>query len=216
VSTDAYAKRVAELTESEKNIHCVGSISLENINDMPLYSHAEFKEKWGIDLSKKSILVTFHPETASASSTIEQADQLVAALGKLSAYQVIITMPNADTSGSIIRKKFTNVFAGSNHVFLIENFGTQSYFTALKHVSFLLGNTSSGIIEAASFKKYVINLGDRQEGRTCGTNVLHIPVDTNQILAAVAAVEKKGEWEGINMYDQGGATDKIISILKVL
>jgi GDP/UDP-N,N'-diacetylbacillosamine 2-epimerase (hydrolysing) len=216
VSTEAYAKRVAELTESEKNVYCVGSISLENIDEFSLLDVVTFKEKWGVDLSVKTVLVTFHPETAGDTDTRALVGELVAAIEKLNAYQFIITMPNADIAGSIIRKVFIDAFGSTGNVYIIENLGTQSYFTALKHVSFLLGNTSSGIIEAASFNKYVINLGERQRGRACGRNVLQIPVNRDRILEAVDYIERKGLWKGENIYNKGGATTQIISILKTL
>lgn len=136
------------------------------------------------------------------------------AIGKLKNYQVLITMPNADTNGNIIRRIFIEKFSGSKQVSLIENLGSQSYFTAMKYCSFLLGNTSSGIIEAASFEKYVINLGDRQQGRICGNNVINVPIVTAKILDAVTQIETLPPVGYDNCYYSGGAADKIIEVLK--
>lgn len=199
------------------SIEITGSLSLDNLKDIPLLTKGEFFEKWNIDLNRRSILVTIHPETVDFTMNESFCAESIAAFEKLKEYyQLIITMPNADTSGSVFRTAFENLQKqDQNNVKLIENFGTQSYFTCMKHVNFLLGNTSSGIVEAASFDKYVINLGDRQKGRFAGKNVIHVPFDSKQILIAVDRLKGK-TYEGINPYFQGGATQKIIQTLKQL
>lgn len=123
-------------------------------------------------------------------------------------------MPNADTMGSVIRKKLHETFSGSDRVFLIENLGTISYFTAMKYCSFLLGNTSSGIIEAASFAKYVINVGDRQKGRIAGENVIHSPVDYDKMMNAIRTVENSAALSCNNLYYKDGASERILLTLK--
>lgn len=214
VATEDAAKRVKELTRNEKNIYNVGALSLDNIKDQHFLTLSEFRDKWGLDLSKNTILTTFHPETVSMNENDIYATQLADAIGKLKNYQVLITMPNADTNGNIIRKIFVEKFSGSKQVFLIENLGSQGYFTAMKYCRFLLGNTSSGIIEAASFGKYVINLGERQQGRICGNNVINVPIVTSKILDAVTQIETLPSLGFDNCYYNGGAADKIIEVLK--
>jgi len=214
VSTALYGEKVKELTESEGNIFYVGALSLDNINEVKLLSIEEFKEKWGIDLSKKTILVTFHPETVAIAKNKFYVNELIHVLNKLTDYHIVITMPNADTMGNILREEFNSNFQDSKRVHLIENFGTQSYFTALKYSSFLLGNTSSGIIEAASFGKYVINVGDRQAGRLTGSNVIHSLITREDIMDKVKKIEKLELLSTENLYYNGGAADKIINALK--
>ncbi|NQX40282.1 GDP/UDP-N,N'-diacetylbacillosamine 2-epimerase (hydrolysing) [Pedobacter steynii] len=214
VSTEESAARVESLVGKKENIFNVGALSLDNISTLDLLTIQGFEEKWGIDLSKKTILTTFHPETVEFSRNEYFAAEIVKAIDFLEDYQVIITMPNADTAGNAIRQTFISHFSGSNRVFLIENLGQQSYFTALKHVSFLLGNTSSGVIEAASFGKFVINLGDRQKGRAAGENVIHVPVELNSILNAVSRIQTSEMFTGQNLYFNNGAADQIIQVLK--
>lgn len=216
-STERHKKRVIEITGTEANVYNVGALSLDNIKEISLYTVESFTEKWGIDLSKKTILTTFHPETAGKSKDELYGDELVKAIQKLSAaYQFLITMPNADTLGNQIRQKLTTAFAGNPAVTMIENLGSESYFSAMHHCSFLLGNTSSGIIEAASFGKYVINLGNRQGGREVGSNVITVPLQSDSIIMAVHTIEQKPPFSSTNIYYNGGATDKIIAILKDL
>ncbi|HEY0770458.1 MAG TPA: UDP-N-acetylglucosamine 2-epimerase, partial [Sphingobacteriaceae bacterium] len=124
------------------------------------------------------------------------------------------TMPNSDTAGMVIRKVWDEVLSRDPRIFRIENFGTKGYFTCIKYCSFLLGNTSSGIIEAASFGKYVINLGRRQEGRTKSENVIDSSFDVASIKAAIKRIETSPASSTDNVYWKGGAVNRILNILK--
>jgi GDP/UDP-N,N'-diacetylbacillosamine 2-epimerase (hydrolysing) len=123
-------------------------------------------------------------------------------------------MPNADTAGSIFRKMFTDLKETfPNQFHLIENFGSQSYFSCMRHCKLLIGNTSSGITEAASFNKYVINLGDRQKGRLTSENVIHIPFNSQTIINEAESYLGKS-FNGENIYFQQNTALKIKSALK--
>ncbi|WP_276091115.1 UDP-N-acetylglucosamine 2-epimerase [Pedobacter sp. JY14-1] len=214
VATDQYAKRVAEIRGSSEHIYNVGALSLAGISEMELLTQQEFKERWGIDLSLKTILMTFHPETVNSSLNAHHIMELMQVIDDTTDYQFLITMPNADTSGNLIRTILTNETENNDRVFLIENLGSQSYFSALKYCSFLLGNTSSGIIEAASFGKYVINVGNRQEGRACSENVIHTSVAKDQIISAIANIEQLGAFDGENIYYRDNCVQHLIQVLK--
>ena len=125
-------------------------------------------------------------------------------------------MPNADAKGNVYRERFYELKKLlRDKINIIENFGSLGYFSCMKHCSFMIGNSSSGIIEAASLNKWVINLGDRQKGRIAGTNVIQCEIDKDKILEKVRLVESKGApRDVINPYDQGGAPGKIINYIK--
>lgn len=212
--TEESAERIKVLVEKKEGIYNVGSLSLDNIGDINLLTIPEFQKKWQVDLSKKTILITFHPETVAFETNKFYIQELINAIIELKDYQILITMPNADTEGGVIRGALLHQLKEIDRVFLIENLGTQSYLSAMQHCSFLLGNSSSGIIEAASFGKYVINLGDRQKGRTCGENIFHSSVDCSNIKKNVASVENAKAISKDNIYFNGGATYKIIKVLK--
>jgi GDP/UDP-N,N'-diacetylbacillosamine 2-epimerase (hydrolysing) len=186
VSTESHAQRVAEIIGSKEHIYNVGALSLDNIQDIPMLTIEAFKEKLGIDLAIPTILITFHPETVALTKNEGYTNELVKAIKQLTDYQVLITMPNADTSGNTVRQILLANFSNDKRVLLVENLGTQNYLTVMKYATVLVGNTSSGIIEAASFAKPVINLGNRQLGRTAGNNVIHVPISSDAIVAAVA------------------------------
>jgi len=216
VATAHYANRVGSIINSHEHIYQIGALSLENITDMNLLSITEFQRTWGIDLSIKTILTTFHPETVNADQNAYYANELVSVIENNKDYQLLITMPNADTAGSTVRNILIDRLKGNDKVFLIENLGSQSYFTAMKYCSFLMGNTSSGIIEAASFGKYVINLGDRQKGRAFGDNVFNVPLIKEHIQRAIEKIKINKPYEGGNIYYKENSANELIKILKKL
>jgi GDP/UDP-N,N'-diacetylbacillosamine 2-epimerase (hydrolysing) len=163
-----------------------------------------------------TILSTFHPETVDPQKNQDYAKVLFDTFKELSQkYQIVITLPNADTEGVILRDTFLKLPKQTNNrVICVENLGTLGYFSCMKHCKMLLGNTSSGIIEAASFKRWVIDLGDRQKGRACSENVVHCEIEKKKIISAIKNIEDKGDYMGENIYYQGGAVRNIMSVLK--
>jgi GDP/UDP-N,N'-diacetylbacillosamine 2-epimerase (hydrolysing) len=214
VSTHEYAERVANIISSNDNIHYVGALSLDNLSNINLLSIEQFRNKWGVDFSKETILMTFHPETVNIKNNVTYVEELVSVIKGNPLFQFLITLPNADTSGTAVRKILIDSLSYNDKVYLIENLGSQSYFSAMKHCSFLLGNTSSGIIEAASFGKYVINLGDRQKGRAFGENVIQTQINISAIQSAINRLSVLGSYKGENIYYKEDSAKQIISILK--
>ena len=217
VSCEEHASRVSELIESEKNIFIVGALSLDNLNTLPILSIEEFFSRFGVDLNKPTILVTVHPETASPEENATHADELAKTLLELKKYQVLISLPNADTDGFVIRRRFLQLPDESNNrITCHENLGSQGYFTAMNYCAFLLGNTSSGIIEAASFRKWVINLGNRQQGRLHSDNTINISFKQELIHQMINRIEQSPVYTGTNIYYKENIAKSICSILKTL
>jgi GDP/UDP-N,N'-diacetylbacillosamine 2-epimerase (hydrolysing) len=217
VSCEEHASRVAELIESEKNIFNVGALSLDNLTTLPLLSTEEFFNRFSVDLVKPTILVTVHPETKTPDVNATHAEELAVTLLELNEYQVLISLPNADIDGFVIRQRFLRLpVESANRISCHENLGSQAYFTAMKYCAFLLGNTSSGIIEAASFHKWVINLGNRQQGRMQSNNTINIPFKRELIHQAIDKIEHSPVYNGTNIYYKENVAGSICSILKVL
>jgi GDP/UDP-N,N'-diacetylbacillosamine 2-epimerase (hydrolysing) len=217
VSLPEFKNRLESILDTKENIFTVGALSIDNIKEVPLLSLDEFHSKWQIDLTQPTILITVHPETVASTINESYAEELYESLRVLTNdYQLVITMPNADTLGSLYRAKYDTLKdTFPSRVFLIENLGTKSYFTAMKFASLMLGNTSSGIIEAASFQKYVINVGDRQKGRIAGDNVCHVNFKLEAIIEAVKIIKDK-TYQGKNIYHKGNAADQIIQVIENL
>ena len=215
VGAEFFAKRLNQLLDDEKaSIYNVGSLSLENLKNIDFLSVEAFKNKWQIDLNIKTILVTVHPETVAYQKNLAYCEATIKALEQLAnEFQIVITMPNADTAGMVFREAFETLAKKQQSIKIIENFGTQSYFTCMKYAKLMVGNTSSGIVEAASFQKYVLNLGDRQKDRLCGENVIHVPFNHDLIVKNTLDYATK-EYNGENIYFKSNPSEIIIQILK--
>jgi GDP/UDP-N,N'-diacetylbacillosamine 2-epimerase (hydrolysing) len=199
-----------------ENVHHVGALSLDNLDSIEFFTDEAFFEKFGCLIDAQTILVTLHPETRSGGSNAAYADVVASALERLKDWKVVITMPNADTEGTLIRERFNSLKQGHAHrVSIVENMGTRGYFTALKKCGLVLGNSSSGILEAAAFHKRVINIGDRQLGRICGENVTHVPFDIQELETAVRTICQLPPQTFESPYFAGGAANKIVKALKL-
>lgn len=217
VTTDNHLTKVKKLIGSQKFIYNVGSLSLSDFNSFEPINKTAFFKNLGFK-NKPYILVTFHPETISVSSNKKYAKVMKSALIHLSSIiNIIITMPNADTLGSVFRKEINDLKKKiPNNILLVENFGKIKYFNAIYYSSLLIGNTSSGIIEAASFNKYVINVGDRQKGRSHGANVFNVEFNSKKIIELTNKLLMKKPQILNNIYYKSDSSKLIIEILKKL
>jgi GDP/UDP-N,N'-diacetylbacillosamine 2-epimerase (hydrolysing) len=214
VSTNAYENRLRKMLDVTDNIYNVGALSLDNLAEIELLDTETFKEIWNIDMGLPTILVTLHPETNSdLSKNKEYAIVITDIINKLLQFQFVITMPNADSYGNTIRSIFRENLKGVNFK-IVENFGTLGYFSCMSLSRMVLGNSSSGIIEAASLNRYNINLGSRQEGRLKSLNTIDLKFDMNLIESKIVEINQNPNYVGENLYWNGGAVSKIINILK--
>jgi GDP/UDP-N,N'-diacetylbacillosamine 2-epimerase (hydrolysing) len=211
-STQNHADRIAELKGTNQNIYCVGSLGLENLSNIKLLDAKEFETIFSIPI-KNPVLVTFHPETVDFAKNEAFAKELVNALTKIE-NQIIITMPNADTMGNSIRKHLTEFANNRTNVFTAESLGMQGYYSCLSMCDYVLGNSSSGIIEAASFGKYVIDIGNRQKGRDAGKNIIHCAINSDEILHTIHKLKSLPKPSTENIYWGGEVSLKILNILK--
>lgn len=215
-ATESFSKRVKSILGFGDNVFATGSLSLDGVRKTTYLSKFEFAHKWKVDLSLPTVLVTVHSETIAYEDVKDHSEELLKTLLELSKkYQILITMPNSDTNNSIIRDMIENNLCQQKNFFIFENLGKQSYFTAMRYCLFLLGNTSSGIIEAASFKKFVINLGERQKGRLVSKNIFHSSFKFDDIMHCAKEIELNNfEFKGKNIYFKQNVAVKIINILK--
>ena len=211
-AADSFSKRVRELVQDSENIHTVGSISLEDMHKVNLPNWETVKSQFQIPFDN-FILVTVHPESVNANNNSIIANIIYEALEQiLQNFSLIITKPNADVMGSLFNKKYIDLQKKyPEKVKLISSFGKLNYFAAMRKSMFLLGNSSSGIIEAASHNKWVVNIGDRQKGRLQSGNIINVPFRVNKILQAVRIISKRKIFTGKNLYLGNRTTDRIIN-----
>lgn len=215
VTADEYKEKLIQLLDSDKNIYNVGALGLDNLKSLLLLSKEEFRSKFNIDLNLPTILSTFHPETIAFEMNEKHMDEYLQALSQLSQYQIVITMPNADTYGNMVRSRILDFAKSHSNVKTVETFGTLGYLTCMNYAEFILGNSSSGFYDASFFPKWVINIGTRQNGRIITPNILCCAINASEILSAVKHIENnKNRKLPASIYGDGHAAEKIVSILK--
>lgn len=205
------AKRVRKISNS-KNIYNVGSLSLDNLKELKLLSSNEFYKKFNIPI-RTPILVTIHPETKGNINNRNLVKEIISAI-EASTDQIIITLPNNDPGNEIIRNTLIEFGKSKDEVYVVESLGPIGYYSCLKHCKYVLGNSSSGIMEAASFGKYVINVGNRQTGRPIGKNVINTAVSRKEISDAIERIQKYKHPGKKNIYGTGNSAEKVVKVLK--
>ena len=214
VSNYEAKSKVIELIGTTENVYDFGALSLDGIDSIKLPDWEKVANNCGIP-EGPFILVTVHPETVESTLNQNYVLELEQSLLHICTdYHLLITMTNADAKGDLYIKMFKrlkNKF--QNQIYLIENFGRLNYFSAINNSKMLLGNTSSGILEAASFKRYVVNIGDRQKGRLQSGNVVNVPFRSCEIINAVKDIEKMESFTGANFYSKANTALNIKNIL---
>jgi UDP-hydrolysing UDP-N-acetyl-D-glucosamine 2-epimerase len=217
VATDEYRRRIVQMGEEPWRVTVTGAPSLDNLKSIKFLSVAEIDRNCGLRFEESPLLVTFHPVTLEHERTAEQVEELLAALSA-SAKPVVFTLPNADTGGRLIAQMIREYVEKHDSAQLIINMGTEVYFSVMAKAAAMVGNSSSGIIEAASIKLPVVNIGTRQKGRVRGENVIDVGYARKEILEgikkAISEEFRSGLSQITNPYGDGSASERIIKRLK--
>ena len=218
-STEDYRRRVIQLGESPDSVFYVGSLGVENISQFKLLNKPELEKSLGFELGDRSLLVTYHPVTLEPDLAGEQCEHLLLVLNELSNYNIIFTLPNSDTGGSIIKKLILNfVSENQKRAIALSSMGVIRYLSTLQFVNAVVGNSSSGIIEAPSFGIPTLNIGDRQKGRTAADSVYHTGTSEKEIRRGIqqilsTSIQKKSK-NAVNPYQKKDTAIQIIDVLK--
>ncbi|MDA5133718.1 UDP-N-acetylglucosamine 2-epimerase [Psychrobacter sp. ANT_H3] len=218
-ATDEYRRRVIQLGEAPERVFNVGGLGIENIKRLNLMSKEEFENSINFKLNNKNLLVTFHPVTLEESTTEQQFMQLLNALDTLINTHIIFTKANSDTDGRIINKLIDDyVNSNPSKSVAFASLGQLRFLSALQYVDGVVGNSSSGLAEAPSFKIGTINIGDRQKGRIKASSVIDAEPDYQSILKAIEHLYSDSFKETLittkNPYGEGSASSEIIQIIK--
>ena len=214
-ATQDYAQRVASIVGSSENIHCVGALSLSDLKGKNIIPWDEVRDIFSVP-KEPFILVTVHPETADDKRNAKNIAGLSKILTALSNhYHLLITGTNTDQAHEGYTRLFLYLQRHNPSQFtLIDSMGRENYFSALSHCTFVLGNSSSGIIEAASFGKFTIDLGDRQKGRSISLNTKNMAFDTSAVLKHMEELKEENFlFTGENVYFQNNT---VVSITEEL
>ncbi len=217
-STPEYARRVIQLGEAPWRVTISGAPALDNLNEITWLEKGELERDLEIDLSTPPILVTFHPVIREAPPE-EQIRTLLAAL-EARREPILFTYPNVDPGSTAIIAAIRAFAEGRPQVRVFRNLGVQRYFSLMKIAAAMVGNSSSGLIEAGSFALPVLNIGIRQDGRIRGPNVLDVPCNGDAIrqgLAQLLDPAFRTSIQGmLNPYGTGNAADLIVERLKTV
>lgn len=184
VATEEYKNRVIQLGEEPEMVKNIGSLGVNNVLELPLFSKEELERNIG-KLKKPYYVILFHPETLTEISLEEQAKNLIKALNEFKEnYDFVFIGNNSDTGSSSIQNIF-DTFILENKFYLFKSLTTIQYLSLLKYSKGLIGNSSSGIIEAPSLKVPTINIGNRQLGRVRGDTVIDCTSNVKDIVSAI-------------------------------
>jgi GDP/UDP-N,N'-diacetylbacillosamine 2-epimerase (hydrolysing) len=218
-ATEEYRNRIIQMGEDPATVFNVGAPGLDSVHNLALLTKDQLESAIGFKLNKRNLLVTFHPVTLEQNTAQEQFNQLLLALDQLEETHIIFTKANADTDGRAINVMIDGyVHAHPEKSIGFASLGQLRYLSALKYIDAVVGNSSSGLIEAPSFKVATINIGDRQKGRIKAASVMDCLPSKDSILRAIHqayAPETREKLRCIvNPYGSGGVSKKILDTLR--
>ena len=213
-ATKTYQNRVIQLGEHPSRVFDYGAPGIDNIDKLQLLSKKQLAEAIGFPQLERFFLVTYHPVTLSPNDAKIALDNLLTVLAEYASFQILITFPNADAQGrKLIDVLKTFVSQYSDRVKLFESMGQLNYLSAMKYASLVIGNSSSGIIEAPSFRVPTVNIGERQKGRVSANSVFDCGESIEDIAKSIDIALEQDLLHVVNPYGKGGASEKIVEKL---
>jgi GDP/UDP-N,N'-diacetylbacillosamine 2-epimerase (hydrolysing) len=218
-ATDEYKNRVIQLGEHPSRVFNVGGLGIDNIKKLKLLDKREFEKSLDFKLNKKNMLITFHPVTLENSTAKEQFQTLLDVVEELEDTHIIFTKANSDTERRVINHMIDEYVAKNSYKSVgFTSLGQLRYLSSLQYMDAMVGNSSSGLTEAPSFKIGTINIGDRQKGRIMADSVIDCTNSTQSINDGFEKLYSNGFQESLkkvkNPYGDGGASLKIKEIIK--
>jgi GDP/UDP-N,N'-diacetylbacillosamine 2-epimerase (hydrolysing) len=218
VAAEEYRQRVIQLGEQPEHVFKVGGLGIDGILRLKLLSRDELQEALKFRFLQKNLLITFHPATLESNTSIDQMAELLAPLSELSDTGLIFTMPNADTEGRALFGQIQDFCEKHPQAKAYTSLGQLRYLSCMRHVDGVVGNSSSGLLEAPSLKKGTINIGDRQKGRLKAASVIDCEPVLNSISNAIQHMFSQQFQDKLSSvespYGNGGASDSIVKILE--
>lgn len=219
-STEIYRRRILQLGEEPERVYNVGALGVENIKNEKLLTKKELMQTVDFNFEKPYVLVTYHPETLEETSVEEQIGELIAAMEHKPEYGYLITKANADQGGSRVNDLLEDYADGKAHVRVVASLGRKRYLSAVKQSEFVMGNSSSGVIEVPALGVPTVNIGERQRGRIMPDSVISCAGDHVSIEDAMKQAQQMTEEfrQGIRQPDRtfgdGTTSEQIVEILK--
>ncbi len=214
-----HARRIELMGEESRRIHVVGALALDGLRSFQPVSAATFSDRVGVDFSKPTIIAAFHPETMSSMPPERQVLEFLGALEPLS-LNILLIGPNADVGHAAIESRMREFVKARRGRVYFPSMTQADFWNGLIHAVALVGNSSAGIIEAASFRLPVVNIGDRQGGRIRPRNVIDARLNRTSILDAIekalAPTFRAFLGDLTNPYGDGRTAERILSVLRTI
>lgn len=218
VAADAYRKRVIQLGEDPQRVFLVGGLGVDGLSKVKLLERDALEAELDFKLGRRNLLVTFHPVTLEPGSAGGQMQELLLALDKLEDTHIIFTMPNADPDSRVLFNMVAAYVKDRPHTKVYTSLGQLRYFSVLAQVDAVVGNSSSGLTEAPSFRKGTVNIGDRQRGRLRAASVIDCEPTRASIDLAFERLYSTSFQAAlpdiVSPYGHAGASDKIVQTLR--
>lgn len=216
--TEVYRQRVIQLGEHPERVYNVGALAVENILNNDYMSKEDLEENLDFKLKDSFGVVTYHPVTLDEESGVKQLEELLLALETFEDMSFIITKANADAGGRRINKRIDEFVSSHDNILAVTSLGARRYLSAVRECDVVIGNSSSGIIEAPVLKTSTVNIGDRQRGRFMPDSVINCETVKSEIIAAIyraVSDDFKSVLRGVsNPFGDGSTSENIVRILK--
>ena len=217
-AAEVYRKRVIQMGESPERVFNVGALAIENIKHTDFMDRYTLGDELGMDPEKMYGVVTYHPVTLKENSGVEGIDQLTEALDAFPEMSFIMTKANADSGGRKINQKIDDYAASRCNVVAVTSLGVRRYLSAVRNSVVVIGNSSSGIIEAPCLSVPTVNIGDRQKGRLMPDSVISCKAEKDEIIRTMKKAMSPEFHESMknmeNPYGDGMTSERIVTILK--
>lgn len=218
VAAEDYRHRVIQLGEQQDRVFLVGGLGVDALNRLPTLARADLEQELQFKLLPRNLLVAFHPVTLENASAEQQMQELLAALDGCTDTGLVFTLPNADTYGRVLINMIEHFVEEHANARAFPSLGQLKFFSCMAHFDGILGNSSSGLLEAPSFRIGTIDIGDRQRGRLKAESVISCVPERSAIEGAIeklySAKFRESLHEVRNPYGDGGASEKVVATLK--
>jgi len=217
-----YAHRIVQMGEAPEDVFCFGAPGLDNVYKLNLLDRQQLSAELGLPLDKLCGIMTYHPVTLERSSGSAQIEELLEALGDFPQINWVFTLPNADMESRAIIEGIKRYAQNNpNNTRLFSSLGQLRYLSLLRHAAVMVGNSSSGIIEAPSFELPVVNIGNRQQGRIRAKNVIDVPSyqrdSISSAISSAISADFRNSLKGLNNpYGNGTASAGIVEKIKTV
>lgn len=214
-STEEYRKRVIQLGEEPDRVFNVGALGVENALNVEKMPKEELEKSIDWELGEQYAVLTFHPVTLDKQDPKEQMKELLDAIDEFPQIRFLATKANADAGGHIINEMLSQYSKTHENMKLVDSLGMRRYLSAVKYATFVIGNSSSGLIEAPALGVPTVNIGDRQKGRARGSSIINCETRREDIVRAIDAALSMNVRDVGSIYGAGKASARIIEVIKM-